>query len=190
MLHANELAELTRRFGEFERAVFEYKHLSVGFSEWVAKVTRRRGEIVMVVPRGDGRVLLHTKPHYPDSVYRLPTGGIHRGEDAADAAKREAYEEIGFKSKNKELKLLGILENVFWVREQKLVYPSFVFETREFSKTPRPTDPDELISGFCDVDALELRAAGNHLASLPLPWREWGRFRAAAHLWLADRMMR
>lgn len=188
MSNDNELEKLARRFGEFERAVFEYKSLSPGFSEWIAKAMRRRGEILLVIPRGNGRVLLHTKPHYPDGVYRLPTGGIHRGEEVVDAAKREAYEEIGFKLKSKELKLLGLLENVFWVRETRLVYASFVFETREFLDTPAPTDPDEAISGFCDVDEMELRATGYHLASLPMHWREWGKFRAAAHLWLADRM--
>jgi 8-oxo-dGTP pyrophosphatase MutT (NUDIX family) len=149
---------------------------------------RRRGEIVMVVPRGEGKVLLHTKPHYPEGVYRLPTGGIHPGEDAVDAAKREGYEEIGFKPK--DLELLGVLDNIFWVDREKLVYPSFVFQTKEYTRKPKPTDRNELISGFLDVDAAGLQTTAIHLASLPGGWRDWGRFRAAPHAWLADKLMR
>jgi ADP-ribose pyrophosphatase YjhB (NUDIX family) len=142
---------------------------------------------VLVVPRGGGQVLLHTKPHYPEEVYRLPTGGIHPDEDAVDAAKREGYEEIGLKVKG--LQLLGVLDNVFWLGDEKLVYPSFVFQTKEFTSKPKPQDRDELISGFRDVDVTELRATAFQLASLPGGWRDWGRFRAAAHAWLASRLM-
>lgn len=185
MADEKEIKQLSRLFGEFERATFEYRDISPAFGEWVKRLTRRRGEIVLVVPRGDGRVLLHTKPHYPEDIYRLPTGGIHPGEDAVIAAKRETYEEIGFKPKH--LKLHGVLENVFWVNQQALVYPSFVFETEEFTRKPAPTDPGEEISGFRDAETIELRAIAHELASLPLNWSEWGKFRGAAHAWLADR---
>ncbi len=186
MSSEHELAQLTRQFGAFERATFEFQNLAPDFVEWVEKLTRRRGEIVLVVPRGQQRVLLHTKPHYPDQVYRLLTGGVQPREDAADAAVREAYEEIGFRPET--LQLLGVLENIFWVGDKKLVYPSFVFQTREWRGEPVTTDPDEAISGFRDADALELRGAGIHLASLPGGWRDWGRFRAAAHMWLTERL--
>src|SRR6187399_2616030 len=108
MVSEKEFARLEKRFGKFERATFDYKSNSPGFANWLQKLMRRRGEIVLVVPRRD-RVLLHTKPHYPANVFRLPTGGIHPGEDAVDAARREGYEEIGSKFKN--LRLLGILDN-------------------------------------------------------------------------------
>lgn len=186
MANHKEIEKLIKRFGNFERRTLEYKDLSPGFGEWIKKLTRRRGEIVLVVPRGEGRVLLHTKPHYPEEVYRLPTGGIHRGENVIDAAKREVYEEIGFKPK--ALYLLGLLENVFWVDDEQYVYPSFIIQTQEFTRKPKPTDLDELISGFRNADQPELRAVALHLASLPGIWREWGRFRAAPHLWLAERM--
>lgn len=184
MANEKEIEKLKKRFGNFERATFEYKNVSLGFGEWVKRAMRRRGEIVLVVPRGEGRLLLHTKPHYPEGVYRLPTGGIHPNEDAAIAAQREGYEEIGFNAQ--ELKLLGVLENVFWVNQEQYVYPSFVFQTQEFTRKPNPTDPDEIISGFRDVDVVELRAVAKQLASLPLSWHEWGRFRAAPHAWLAE----
>lgn len=186
MANHKELEKLRRQFGEFEQARFEFEIQSRGFAEWLKKLSRRRGEIVLFVPRGNGNVLLHTKPHYPDEVYRLPTGGIQPKEAAVAAAKREAYEEIGIKIK--ELRLLGVLDNVFKRGETEFIYPSFVFQTQEFSGKPKPTDKDELISGFRDADALELRAVALHMTSLPGGWNEWGRFRAAPHLWLAERI--
>ena len=186
MANEKELEKLRKRFGDFDRATFEFRSLSPNFRAWVQKLTRRRGEIILVVPRGEGKVLLHTKPHYPDDVFRLPTGGIHPEEAALDAARREGFEEIGFKAK--ELQLLGVLENVFWLQQEKYVYPSFVFQTEKYTKKPKPTDPDEAISGFRDADVLELQTAALHLTSLPAGWNDWGRFRAAPHLWLANRM--
>lgn len=183
MANDKELEKLRKRFGDFERVTFEFKSLSPTFRGWVEKLMRRRGEIILVVPRGEGKVLLHTKPHYPDDVFRLPTGGIRPDEAAVAAAKREGFEEIGFKPK--ELQLLGVLDNVFWLKEDKYVYPSFVFQTEEYTKKPKPTDPDEPISGFRNADVLELRTAALLLASLPGGWNDWGRFRAAPHLWLA-----
>lgn len=182
-----EINKLTRRFGDFERVTFEYNNLSPGFSLWVKKLTRRRGEIVLVVPRGD-KILLHTKPHYPVNVFRLPTGGVRQGEDVRDAARREAFEELGFKPQ--DLRLLGILDNLFSVGKSQISYPSFVFKTPELVGEPTPTDPDELISGFRDVDRLGIRAVAAQLSNLPPEWREWGRFRAAPHAWLAENWTR
>lgn len=184
MSSEKENEKLRRRFGEFERATFEYKHISVGFGEWIKKLAKRRGEVVLVVPRGNGQVLLHTKPHYPKDIYRLPTGGIRPDEDAEDAVIREGYEEIGFRPK--KVLLLGVLENVFRVKDSQYVYPSFVFQTKKFTDKPEPTDPDELISGFRDADRMEIRAVARQLATLPGAWHEWGRFRAMPHLWLAQ----
>ncbi len=181
-----ELERLQRRFGAFERARFYLPKPSADAAGWLQKLSRRRGEIILVVPRGNGRVLLHTKEHYPEGVYRLLSGGIHPGEDPVEAARREAYEEIGLDAEPR--RMLGILENVFGAGRNQYVYPSYVFVTQEFRGTPKPTDPDEPISGFEDADAVELRAVASELASLPGPWRDWGRFRANAHAWLADRL--
>lgn len=178
--------QLARRYGPFERASFYHSALSESFGDWVKRLVRRHGEVVLVVPRGSGRILLHTKPNYPEGVFRLPTGGIRPGEQVGRAARRESYEELGFKPKT--LWLLGILDNVFVVNERTLTYPSYIFRTEEYSRIPKPTDPGEAISGFGDVNAAELRAVGWQLASLTGAWREWGAFRATSHLWLAERL--
>jgi ADP-ribose pyrophosphatase YjhB (NUDIX family) len=181
-----EIAVLARVYGEPARAAFEFTVQSDGFTVWLRRLTQRRGEIVVVVPRGHGRVLLHRKPHYPENVYRLPTGGVEKGEAVADAAQREFYEELGFQPQS--LRLLGVLDNVFVLPNERLVYPSFVLRTEEYTQPPTPMDLDEQISGFSDADVMELRAAAHYLASLPGPWREWGQFRAAAHQWLVKEL--
>jgi 8-oxo-dGTP pyrophosphatase MutT (NUDIX family) len=184
MSNAHELENLTRRFGPFARMRFEHGTASAGFAEWLKKLTKRHGEVVLVVPRGKGGVLLHTKRHYPRGVYRLPTGGVRPGEDPEAAARREAYEELGFKLRGPEL--VSVLENIFVVNGSELRYPSYVFETPELTKRPRPKDSTELISGFLDADRSGIEAAAEALANLPGPWREWGRFRSAPHRWLAE----
>lgn len=131
-----EIKTLTPLYGAPARTVFEFTNLSDNFGAWVTRLTRRRGEIILVVPRARARVLLHTKPHYPENVYRLPTGGIRRREAADAAARREAYEEIGFQPAT--LRLLGVLENIFWVRGKKIKYPSFVFQTETWRGARRP----------------------------------------------------
>lgn len=178
-----EIQQLARSYGDPARATFEFTDLTAAFAEWVTHLTRRRGEIILQVPRGAGRVLLHTKAHYPEGVYRLPTGGIQPNEAVDVAARRECLEELGFVPQT--LQLRAIFENIFWVKAQRLVYPSFLFQTEAYTKNPAPTDPAESISGFMDADLDELRAAAHYLSSLPGNWREWGKFRAASHDWLA-----
>lgn len=184
MAELDEIEALAARYGEPGRAGYEFLALSPGFRDWVRKLTRRRGETVLVIPRGEGRVLLHTKPHYPEEVYRLPTGGIRRGEEADAAARREVYEEVGFEPR--ELSFLAVLDNIFWLDGRQVHYPSFVFETEPFTRGPRPNDPDELISGFRDADGRELQFVARQLQSLPGPWSDWGKFRSGPHAWLAE----
>lgn len=183
MAAQNEIDGLARLYGEPQRVSFRFLVRSPGFREWVQRLTRRRGEIVLIVPRAQDRVLLHTKPHYPQGIYRLPTGGIHFGEAADAAARREAYEEIGFKPQT--LRFVGLLTNTFIVQDDPLVYPSYVFETEAFTLKPAPTDLSEPISGFQDAGAAALDAVAMQLRGLTGGWQEWGSFRAAPHAWLA-----
>ena len=67
--------------------------LEVGeeFLRNVREKERRMGiadEVVMVVPRPGGKVLLHTKSFYPPGTYRLPTGRLRLGE-SPEAANRD-----------------------------------------------------------------------------------------------------
>jgi 8-oxo-dGTP pyrophosphatase MutT (NUDIX family) len=179
-----EIAELARRFGKPVRWRRDYRVDTPEFVEWVNNLAKRRGEIVLVVPRPEGLLLLHTKGFYPAAVFRLPSGGIHRGERAEDAARREGYEELGFDLKLS--RLLGVVENVLHVDDSQVIYPSYIFITEPMSATPQTMHPDEPISEFREVELAKLPAIARALEELPPDWAAWGKFRAAPHRLVAE----
>lgn len=181
--HEREIKEFAAREGELRRWAYEWPVRSSRLKKWVAQLARYRGEVILIVPRRRGRVLLHTKAYYPNGVYRLPSGKIRPRERAVAAAQREAQEEIGFTPKR--LKLLGVVENVFRLERKRVVYLSFLFQTEPFLGQPQPSDPDEPIAGYREVKAADLKDIAQQLRALPPTWREWGTFRAATHELLA-----
>ncbi len=174
-----ELAELAQKYGTPRRWTREYEAGTERNRAWVKKTTRRRGEVILVVPRPGGRVLLHTKDTYPDGVYRLPGGGVNPNEAVEPAARREAYEELGFDVEF--ARLLGVIENVFVVDGERMSYPSYIFMTAPMSAAPKVMDPDEKISGFDEIPVEELSRVSEQLEALPPAWQPWGKFRAAPH---------
>ena len=125
-----------------------------------------------------------TTPQIYEAVYRLPSGGIHQGERVEDAARREAYEELGFEPGI--VRFIGMVENAFALDEGKPVYPSFILETKPIPGSPRATDPDEAISGFREIGIRELPKIVEQLDSLAPSWQPWGHFRAAPHALVAE----
>ncbi len=184
----NEIAELARRFGEPLRWTREFALTTERNREWARKTTRRRGEIVLVVPRPENRFLLHTKPFYPDAVYRLPSGGVNAEEAVDAAARREAYEEMGFEATL--ARFIGVVENVFTMDGAKLTYPSYIFVTQPTTEPPRVMDPDERIAGFRDVPLETLGQVAEKLDALPPDWQPWGHFRATPHALVVDVLKR
>ncbi len=182
-----EIGELAAGYGSPRRWRREYRIASDKDAEWVRRMMRRRGEVILIVPRPDGRVLLHTKQFYPASVFRLPSGGIRRDERVLDAAQREAYEELGFNIPI--ARFLGVLENEFIVDGETLTYPSFIFQTEPLTDSPQVIDPDEEITAFLEVSVEELKNIAESLVALPREWEMWGRFRAAPHLLAKDALM-
>jgi len=144
----------------------------------------RTGEVCMVIRVASDGVLAVTKEYYPPNVYRLPTGGIRRGEPVLDALRREVREETGLDSSIVTFLAIigyhdgGTLSEFFtWV---------FLLDGTD---EPRPEDPEERIAGFRVVARGELPAIAAQLEGLPddfsqefeRSWAEWGRFRGAAH---------
>ena len=83
-------------FGPIPRRPAHLELSTRGKLHWWAALERdRRAEVVLILPRPGGRLVLITKPDYPGGVYRLPTGGIDPGEFVLAAASREALEESG-----------------------------------------------------------------------------------------------
>jgi 8-oxo-dGTP pyrophosphatase MutT (NUDIX family) len=172
-----EIQALTRRFGTPLRWTRTYTQNPLDPNG--KKPQNRRGEAILVVPRPHHRVLLHTKSFYPEGIYRLPSGGIHFGEGADAAARREVFEEAGLQIAL--TRFLGVVENFFPTDDGDLNFPSYVFQTTPTTEPPRVIDSDERITGFRDATLAEVRAMVQLMKTVPPEWAAWGEFRATPH---------
>jgi 8-oxo-dGTP pyrophosphatase MutT (NUDIX family) len=149
------------------------------FEEMERKSRESPGEVVMVIPRPDGKLLLSTKDFYLPGVYRLPSGQIKRGENPADALEREVFEETGL--------LVGAARELdavhFMIQHEgrRIDYISYLILTTETVDEPSSRDPAERITGFEEVEPCGLQEIARILRHLPGSWHDWGRFRAIAH---------
>jgi ADP-ribose pyrophosphatase YjhB (NUDIX family) len=160
----------------------EHYELTVGkdfFDEMARKRRASPGEVIMVIRRPGGKVLVNTKSFYPAGVYRLPSGQINRGEDPEATLMREAFEETGLRVRIE--RHLGVIRYTLRCAEETLNYISHVFLTEETAGEPAPMDASEAISGFREIEPSELRSITEALRNLPESWSDWGRFRALAH---------
>ena len=144
------------------------------------------GEVVLVVPRPDGRILLHTKSFYPNGAYRLPTGKLHKGESPQDAFYREFREELGQEGEIE--RKLGALRCIIFSGNKSVDFTSHIYLAKETSEEPYPEDQEEQITGFITVKPDELGRVAENLRNLPGKWQDWGRFRALVHEFVAKMM--
>jgi 8-oxo-dGTP pyrophosphatase MutT (NUDIX family) len=140
---------------------------------------KRTAEVVLLVRRPNGRLLLHTKAFYPPGAYRLLTGGIQPGEDVAQAALREALEETGLQVRIE--RFVGVLRQQFAHGGQQAPFNSYLFLLAEEGGELGSQDDGEEISDYREIAPEELPAVAGALDALPPDWADWGRFRAAAH---------
>ncbi|MGB9723016.1 MAG: NUDIX domain-containing protein [Chloroflexia bacterium] len=171
-----------------EEASVPWQHQEIdvgpGFYHWMReKAGRNRGEAVLVIRRPDGRLLLHTKPLYPPHTWRLPSGGIRPGETPEEAAFREAEEETGLPVQLE--RLLGVLTYRLRSQAGELSFASALFLFRTEAARPAARDEGERIGGYRWVRPEALPRLAVRLRRLPPPWRDWGRFRAPAHDFVA-----
>ncbi len=173
-----EVSNLTERYGKPEEELIRIHQLShtrgpAGFP----LSSRRTAEVVLIVPRPQGKVLIHTKSFYPSGVWRLPTGGLHPGEAIEGALLREGLEETGH--------LLPPVRFLFYLRFQWEGSPkefrSYGFLTATADGRIASRDPREQITAFRDAGRREIAMIVERLETLSGSWSAWGRFRAAPH---------
>jgi 8-oxo-dGTP pyrophosphatase MutT (NUDIX family) len=184
-----ELAQLARRYGE-------PRHLDAlihdGFDDPIRRKDRF-GEVLMAVRRPNGKLLVAIKTFYPRGAYRLPTGGIHHGEQIHDALARETKEETGLDTAVRRF-LATIAYRGRSSPAAAPLFHTFAFLLDELGGTLGALDTDEQIEDWREMAPAELRAQTIVLEGLTTEgtksiggsWADWGRFRAIAHRAVAD----
>jgi 8-oxo-dGTP pyrophosphatase MutT (NUDIX family) len=180
-----ELA-LTATYGPTEVREHRFDLDPVGFRLWWRSTAlRRRAEVVMIVQRPDGRLLLHAKAHYPPDIFRLPTGGVQWGETVLEALAREQSEELGFSLPPESMP--GLIRYALHYDDQTLRFASYLFRLRsEKDLRLSPRDPAEAIAEFHWLDPRDLPGVAQSLRDSSHGWHNWGAWRAVAHDLMAE----
>lgn len=100
----------------------------------------------LVVQDAGGRVLLGRRSGtaYLDGLWGLPGGRVERGEALAEAAVREAREEVGVEADPTALRWLGVSRFDLG----GMTGSDFLFLTREWEGTPAPLDKTSEVGWF------------------------------------------
>lgn len=168
MLEA-ELASLARRYGRPRNLVH-----TLPTTEFGPLNRGRAAEVAMAIRRPSGLFLLQTKENYPKETFRLPTGGIKRGEAIEHALLRETDEETSLR-----VEISRFVASIAYRSSRgNRVFSTFLFILEERGGTLRASDPHEGIAGWLEADRSELDAAAQRLRACPGPWASWGNFRA------------
>ena len=183
LMSQEEMESLVRRFGEPHRQNHALEVSQESYDHWVRKIQTGpvscRGEVVMVILRPNGKVLLHTKDFYPRGVYRLLSGRVLWDEKVEEALRHEVHEETGLDVRVEQF--LGVIEYEFRCRGNRLPFVSYVFQLRELGGELCCRDDQEGISDFREATVGELSSVAEELDNLVPRWRDWGNFRAIAH---------
>lgn len=154
----------------------------------------RIGEVCMVIRRSNGTLITARKTFYPTGVYRLLTGGINHGERILDALLRETEEETGLEVEVRRfLAVIGYalqpLHTATPTQTRASRFHTFAFLLDEIGGVLACYDPNERVEDFGEAQIDQLPALAMQLDLLGQEfdpeisgrWRDWGRFRAAAH---------
>ena len=183
LIYPEEVEALARRFGEPHRKTCTMDVTQATYDAWTRKITTGpvacRGEVIMVIVRPSGNVLLHTKDFYPTGVYRLLTGRVLWPDDVEQTLHREVREETSLEV-NVE-RLLGLIDYEFQWNGRALPFVSYVFELHETGGELCCIDKDEGITEFREAAINELSQVARQLEQLEPRWQDWGNFRAVAH---------
>jgi ADP-ribose pyrophosphatase YjhB (NUDIX family) len=189
----DELVALAARYGEPVIGVTRDPDAAAYLS--TINTRRRPGEVCMVVRRRSGKLLLATKDIYPAGVYRLLTGGVHRGESVFAALLRETHEETDLAVEVR--RFLAVARYQPPDAPDPDEYATFAFLVDEVAGELRVNDPDEGLTDFREIAPAELTSVADQLDALPhnpsadlrSSYRAWGHFRSLTHrlVWQALR---
>jgi ADP-ribose pyrophosphatase YjhB (NUDIX family) len=185
---------------EIERLVYRYGSprrirapIDASFDDPIRK-DDRFGEVCMAIRRPNGTLLVSIKTFYPRGAYRLPTGGIHHGEQIGDALVREAHEETGL-----ELEVIRFLAHITYVAPDDAapLFHTFAFLLEERGGTLGALDESEQIEDWREIRPEELAGVARFLSDLRSEgtagvggsWRAWGKFRAVVHRVVYDALV-
>ncbi len=164
-----EIAVLARRYGRPRTVAHTLPALRS------APLNRNRpAEVAMAIRRRNGLYLLQTKETYPERTFRLPTGGIMRGEAIEHALLRETREETNLDVEVSRFAAVLTYRSPN-VRQS---FTSYLFILEEQGGTLQPIDESEGISGWLEADVPALDTAAARLRACTGAWRPWGEFRA------------
>jgi len=186
LIDERELAQLRSRYGPFPRHDVRLAMSAGSLAFYRRAFRKRRGEILFVLQRPDGDLLLHTKHSYPAGVYRLPGGGIERDEPVRHSLAREVLEETQFSVADESF--LGLIAYEFTGSGPAVRFVSYVFQIPNIRGEPVPLDDSEGISDFRWLPPGQLPEVATVLKNLAddAPGRsDWGRFRAVGHDFVA-----
>ncbi len=192
----HELAALRARFGPapHEQVTMTVDSPFLDGDGQLLTTRNRRAEICYILHRGDPReaVLLHRKTYYPANAWRLPTGGIERGESVLDTLGREIEEETSFQIEKgpnpvRIEAFLGVLSyEMFHQTEQRI----HTFATWHFLVSALPNaqpvalDLDEHLDGWGWRSIAQMGQVADELEQITAEdnrWHHWGRYRALSH---------
>jgi NAD+ diphosphatase len=188
LLNPQEVETLTRQFGEPHRVVHGMDVAHPTYERWTRKISAGpvacRGEVIMVIVRPNGNVLLHTKSFYPAGVYRLLSGRVLWRDAVENTLHREIREETSLDVAVE--RFLGLVEYEFRSHGQTVPFVSYIFELRELGGELCCQDHGEEITEFREVPVSELSQVAALLEQLEPRWQDWGNFRAVAHHLVQD----
>lgn len=191
LMDPQEVQELATQFGEPLRCSHSLPVSRATYDAWSQKISTGpvacRGEVIMVILRPNGNVLLHTKDFYPSGVYRLLSGRVLWNDDVEDTLRREVAEETSLDVRVE--RFLGLIEYEFSYRGRSVPFVSYVFELRECGGSLCCLDQGEGISGFREAPISDLSEIAGQLEKLESRWQDWGRFRAVAHRVVRELLM-
>ena len=173
-----EFRELCKRFNAVphaEEVVLEYARNSFFNKMRDSVASDRPGEVVFCVIRPDGRIIAITCSEYPRDIFRIPTGGIHYGENIVEAVLRETHEELGLDAEITDF--AGVLKIKFVHENESFMFFSYIFILKETGGRLLLDASDDEISEVREVDLEGLESIVSSLAGITGRWSDWGKFR-------------